>query len=155
MTCHKFLINLDPCNVTYGHFQVIIFRKKPSQGVVSGSSYSPKISGSSSLKGYFPHSGRSSPKISGSSCLNRFFSCSGTSSLKISGSSPPKISGSSSSLKISGSSPPKISGSSSSLKISGCSSPKIDEVKLLGVVINNNLKWDKNTSFLVKQDEVF
>ena len=31
----------------------------------------------------------------------------------------------------------------------------VDEVKLLGVVINNNLKWDKNTSFLVKQDKVF
>ena len=34
------------------------------------------------------------------------------------------------------------------------------DIKLKGesleiVVINNNLKWDKNTSFLVKQDEVF
>ena len=68
--------------------QVIIFQKKPSQGVVSGSSYSPKISGRSSLKGSFPHSGRSSPKISGISSPKGHFPCSGSSSsLKISGSS--------------------------------------------------------------------
>ena len=41
------------------------------------------------------------------------------------------------------------------IKLKGESLEIVDEVKLLGVVINNNLKWDKNTSFLVKQDEVF
>ena len=37
------------------------------------------------------------------------------------------------------------------IKLKGESLEIVDEVKLLGVVINNNLKWDKNTSFLVKK----
>ena len=74
--------------------QVIIMKKNTFQGVVSGSSYL-KVSGSSSLKGYFSCSGSSSLKIlgssslkiSGSSSLKQYFPCSGSSSLKISGSS--------------------------------------------------------------------
>ena len=46
------------------HFQVIIMKKNTFQGVVSGSSYL-KVSGSSSLKGYFSCSGSSSLKIFG------------------------------------------------------------------------------------------
>ena len=37
------------------------------------------------------------------------------------------------------------------IKLKGESLEIVDEVKLLGVVINNNLKWDKNTSYLVKK----
>ena len=37
------------------------------------------------------------------------------------------------------------------IKLKGESLEIVDEVKLLGVVINNDLKWDKNTSFLVKK----
>ena len=38
------------------------------------------------------------------------------------------------------------------IKLKGESLEIVDEVKLLGVVINNDLKWDKNTSFLVKKE---